>query len=125
MKRLTIALLAIVLLTIPAVSLAGSAFSFGFAGGSYGSAFNVGYTNVNHGTGGYNRCGMTIRRGHGYHRPVHVQPVRYRPVNGYGHIHRQQGRRYVNDRPFAPVHVVQSGSSYYEYNSSTTTYYGH
>jgi len=117
MKRLTIALLAIALLTIPAVSLAGSAFSFGFAGGSYGSAFNVGYTNVNT---NYSRCGTTIRRGYGYHRPIHI-----RPVNGYGHIHRQQGRRYVNDRPFAPVHVVRSGSSYYEYNSSTTTYYGH
>ncbi len=122
MKRLTIALLAIVLLTIPAVSLAGSAFSFGFANGSHGSAVSIGYTNVNT---NYSRCGTTIRRGHGYHRPVHVQPVRYRPVNGYGHIHRQQGRRYVNDRPFAPVHVVRSGSSYYEYNSSTTTYYGH
>ena len=102
MKNLIIAL--VIVLNIPTISLAGSAFHIGF------SEINIGYSNIRH--HGY--------RHHGYrhHRPV---------VNGYRHIHRhihrQEGRRYVNDFPCAPVVVVPSGSSYYRYNSDT--YYGY
>jgi hypothetical protein len=117
MKNLIIALT--IILIIPIVSFAGSIFHIGFTSGYYDGGYN---------DGGYYHEHLSrtiIHHGGGYygHRPIHIQPI-YRPVvNGYGHIHRQAGRRYVNDMPCAPVVVIPSGSSYYRYESET--YYGY
>ncbi len=44
--------------------------------------------------------------GDGYHGYSPSRPIYRPPINGYGHIHRQEGRRYINDYPCAPVVVV-------------------
>ncbi len=79
-----------------------SSFSIGFNGGS--GAVSYSRQNYNHTSFNYQRT--VIQHGSGYYgyRPSHR--IYRQPINGYGHIHRQEGRRYVNDYPCAPVVVV-------------------
>jgi hypothetical protein len=79
-----------------------SSFSIGF-NGSNGA---VRYSQQNYSHPSFNYQRTVIQHGGGYYgyRPSH--PIYRPPINGYGHIHRQEGRRYINDYPCVPVVVV-------------------
>ncbi len=109
MKKIAILTLILVLST-SCVAFAGSAFNVGFAGGGHGSAISMSYSNVSHGQH-YRGGGRGRHYGHGvrhYRRPMH------RSYGHSRHIHRQEGRVYVNDyRNCRPVVVVPSSRRYY------------
>jgi len=93
MKRFIVSLMTIVMLVIPVVSMAGSAFNFGFTGGDYGSVTSVGFTSVNYDSVYIEPMPVryvrhtTIIRDVGYrcYRPIHYRPISYRPANWYAH----------------------------------------
>ncbi len=108
MKKTILLTIILLLLTIPMTASAfhagsSSSFSIGFSGSSggafhysqqsYNNSVNYQRTVINHGS-----------RYYGYRPPV---------INGYGHIHRQEGRRYINDYPCAPVVVVPARHHHY------------
>lgn len=127
MKNFIIALTLILTISVPSLVFAGSRYHVGVSGGSHGSHFSVGISG-----GSYHRSYRSsttiVRRGNSaiHYRgatvvPRHRYPQRstyygHRPVyNGSNHIHRQAGRRYVNDYPCAPVVVVPSTRVYHYY----------
>ena len=107
MKKVIITLVMIMAMTIPSIVMAGG-YNFGIVSGSYGTAVSV---NVSGGS--YHRhTNRTIVRGSGvsHYRSRSVY-YGHRPqkINGYSHIHRQAGRRYVNDYPCTTVIIVPNG----------------
>jgi len=98
----------LIIMAIPLIAKArhshgrSSSFSIGFSE----SNGVVRYSQQNYSHTSFNYQRTVIQHGSGYHgyRPSH--PIYCPSVNGYGHIHRQEGRRYINDYPCAPVVVI-------------------
>jgi len=111
MKRFILLAMTVLVLMVPVGSMADSAFHFGFAGSSYGSAMSFGYTSVRHdsvyvnhmpyyGNSGYGH-GYNYGHGYGYRcrTPIHYRHVSYRPANWYAHSRGAIVReRYVSHR---------------------------
>ena len=116
-KKIIMFVILISLITIPsmAMSWSSSSFSIGIAGGN-------GYS----GGGFYFSSTRVTRRYRPYYGGYRSYYGGYRYRSGYGPpyypynrvVHRQAGRRYINDFPCAPVIVVPAGPS-------TSVYYGY
>jgi hypothetical protein len=114
MKKITILIVMLALLA-PSIVYAwtSSSFSVSIGGGHYNTNHYVGmsYSTVRV----HHRRYSTVRPIiHPVIHPV-IQPVPYTIYPPVFHVHRQAGRRYVNDYPCVPVVVVPVGSSTYYY----------
>ena len=79
-----------------------SSFYIGFSASN--GAIRYSQLNYNHTFFNHQKTVIQHRGGYYGYRPSHQ--IYRPPINGYGHIHRQEGRRYINDYPCDPVVVV-------------------